>query len=324
MYLSDVDIRRAIESGDLKLESTDQQGHPFDPETQIRIASVDLRIGNQFMRYRADVEQVTVGDDLESLVERLPEVPAGQPVKLSPGEVLFAPTLERIILSNSLAGRVVARSSLARLGISATCSCDFINPGQHGIVTLQLVNHNSFPVYIVPFMSISQLVVVALTSPASKGYTERVDEDSRYPYETQSFTSRIALDAEVQRILQETQVEAADPAVRAAIANVVEIQRLQQMNAVTSFLKRHMRGSQESDRLLGVLQEYSDSSSGAGRELTRIRGIATGLGFATLAWLINNASGFLGHRLQQEDLYIPATAFVLCLVFGVAAGRAKS
>jgi dCTP deaminase len=160
MYLSDVDIAKALDSHELRIESMDHARYPFQ-RTQIRYSSVDLRVGNSFWRYKGNIKALDVvenAEGIENFFERLPPLRPGQKIVLRPGEVLFATTLERLTLSNALAARIVPRTTIARFGVSVTCSNDFVNPGQNGTLSLQLVNHNPFPIFIAPYISICQLI----------------------------------------------------------------------------------------------------------------------------------------------------------------------
>ena len=321
MYLSDVDVRKAMQTGDLTIQSTDPD-HPFEPDKQIRFASIDIRVGNQFMRYKPNVDRVDVVEDadrIEELFERLPDAKPGDAVTLAPGEVLLGQTLERIILSNAVAARLVPRTSFARLGVSVHCSNDFINPGQHGVCTLQLVNHNRFPVLIRPYMSICQLIVVRLTTAASAGYRDRVDVDSRYPFESQATPSRIALDEEIQRILQSSGIRTADPSARAALAQKVQSQRQRQTEDLVSFVRTHARSPADAAEIQRVLDKYEDTQSSAGRRLVQISWLASSIFLGTLVWLLTHLSPVLSGKAGTETLYIPGMACGLSLVFTLIA-----
>lgn len=323
MYLSDVDIRRALDSGELQIQSTDPDNHPFEPEQQIRFASVDLRIGNQFTRYRPDVQSVNVVDDanrMQELFERLPDVEQGGEVVIHPGEILIAPTLERIILSRHLAARILGRSSTARLGISVHCSTDFVNPGQNGTLALQLVNHNRFPVTIRPYMSICQLIVVMLSSPASTGYSDRVGLDSRYPYETESMLSRIHLDSEVQRILKTSGLQSSDPSVRKSLASTIESQRERQTDDLAAFLRRNAKSPDNTEEIKKAIERYDENRGSAKRRLFTLTWASSGLFFATLGWLVNNFYFLSAGKIPLEATHIPGT-LCLCTVVVCAIAR---
>lgn len=69
----------------------------------------------------------------------------GEPILLFPGQLLLASSLEYISMPANVMGNVVARSSLARLGL-ITPTAVAIEPHFRGLVTLELVNMGSNPV----------------------------------------------------------------------------------------------------------------------------------------------------------------------------------
>jgi len=113
MILSDGDIRRRLDNGSLEIEPLE------DPDMQIQPASVDLRLGNEFVVYKlphvscidtADpettegyTETVTVEDD-EGFI-------------LHPGEFVLGSTHERVAIPDDLVARVEGRSSIGRLAV---------------------------------------------------------------------------------------------------------------------------------------------------------------------------------------------------------------
>lgn len=325
MYLSDVDIKAAITSGDVKIISTDPQHHPFEPDKQIRFASVDIRVGNRFTRYKKDVRKADAAApeaQTQALFEALPPASSGEEVTLEPGEVLFAPTLERIVLSKTVAGRIVARSSFARLGLSVHFANDFINPGQDGNLVLQLANHNSFPVSIRPYMSICQLIIVASSRPASVGYPDR--DDSRYLFESQMTPSRIALDSEVQRILRQSGLKAEDPSVRQAVAEKVQSQRDRQAEDMMSFLRANARTPADAAEIKRVLERYEESRGSSRRRLLQISWLGSGLFIGMAVWLLSNVTPVFSGKSGVETLYIPGAIFAAALVFTIMARTWKA
>jgi dCTP deaminase len=133
MILSQVDIRRAVEAGEIGFT-------PDLEENQWGEASVDLRLGFQFTQFR-DLGGITISiaDGLGSVgalnlwdTEELPERNRfGQrpAFKLIPGQFVLALTYESIKIPKHLIALVEGRSTYARLGLSMHQTAPWIQPG---------------------------------------------------------------------------------------------------------------------------------------------------------------------------------------------------
>jgi dCTP deaminase len=155
--LGDAAIRRALERGDLRVD-------PFDPG-MIRPAAVSLRLGHEaYVLTAAGPVDVADRSTHPALVpKRLDD--RGRLV-VAPGEVVLAPTLERVELSPRLAGLVDGTSDYARLGLSVVL-CHQVSPGfgENGgaILTLEIVSHLPQPVLLRPGARICNLMLFAST-----------------------------------------------------------------------------------------------------------------------------------------------------------------
>lgn len=162
MLLSDVDLRVSIDVGDLVLD-------PLDPDL-IQPSSVDVRLDRYFRVFNSTkhthIDPAIPQDDLTSFVE----VDDGEPFILHPGEFALGSTLEKVGLSDTLAGRLEGKSSLGRLGLMAHSTAGFIDPGFTGHITLELSNVSNLPIKLYPTMKVGQLCVFRLSSPASVPY----------------------------------------------------------------------------------------------------------------------------------------------------------
>ena len=153
--LTDRAIRRAHASGELRVD-------PFDAAL-VRPAALSLRLGHQAFSL------VTHGPvdvaDRSTHPELVPKTTdASGRLAVEPGEVVLAPTLEKIGLSENLAGLVDGISDYARLGISVVL-CGQVSPGfGHGtgaVLTLEIVNHLRHPVLLYPGARICNLMLFA-------------------------------------------------------------------------------------------------------------------------------------------------------------------
>src|ERR1041384_3994416 len=166
MILSDRDIRARLAAGDLRI------GPLADEKLQIQPASVDVRLGAEFLVYLpAQVpcldprDPSTIAAATESYV-----VPEGDAFILHPGEFALGTTVEEVAIPNGLVGVVDGRSSIGRLAIVVHATAGFIDPGFEGQVTLELSNIGSIAVKLYPGMRIAQIVLHQLSSPAELPY----------------------------------------------------------------------------------------------------------------------------------------------------------
>lgn len=155
--LTDRAIRRAYETGELRVD-------PFDPAL-VRPAALSLRLGREAFTLATN-GPVDVADR-STHPELVPKEPdASGRLAVEPGEVVLAPTLEKIGLSGKLAGLVDGTSDYARLGISVVL-CGQVSPGfgheTGAVLTLEIVNHLRHPVLLYPGARICNLMLFAST-----------------------------------------------------------------------------------------------------------------------------------------------------------------
>lgn len=209
MILSDTDIRGRLDAGDLVLEPL------ADPDLQIQPASVDLRLGREFLEFNrtniacihpdreeevekyvtsttvppgAGDEQTTlVGYDADDRRERNEFI-------LHPGDFVLGTTMERVEIPSDLIAHVEGRSSLGRLAIVVHATAGIVDPGYRGQITLELSNLGTAPVALTPGMRISQLTFTELSSPAERPYGS--DRGSKYQDQRGPQASRIQSDHE--------------------------------------------------------------------------------------------------------------------------------
>ncbi len=162
MVLSDVAIRRLIESGRILVE-------PYDPAL-MQPSSLDVRVDRLFRVFRnSRYPYIDVKQEQEELTE-LVEADGDDPFILHPGEFVLGSTLERIVLPDDLVARLEGKSSLGRLGLLIHSTAGFIDPGWDGHVTLELSNVANLPITIYPGMKIGQISFMQMTEPAATPY----------------------------------------------------------------------------------------------------------------------------------------------------------
>jgi dCTP deaminase len=121
MILSDADILRRLEQGDLVVEPLD------DPDIQIQPASVDLRLGREFLEFQhANIPCIhpNAEQEVDDYVE-LTEVEEGGEYILHPGDFVLGTTHERVEIPDDLIAHVEGRSSLGRLAIVVHASLPY-------------------------------------------------------------------------------------------------------------------------------------------------------------------------------------------------------
>ena len=193
MIFSDRDIRAAIESGKIKIESPDRKFLE-----NIGPSSLDLRCGHHFKLY--EHTKFPLLDPADSATfencSRMIEIKNfGESFIIQPGDFALGVTLEKIALPDDLVARVEGRSSLGRLGIIVHSTAGFVDPGFAGTITLEITNINRMPVALYPEMRVCQLAFETLTSPAKIDYSKKATQK----YQNQVFPeeSRICRDPEM-------------------------------------------------------------------------------------------------------------------------------
>ncbi|PSP83799.1 dCTP deaminase [Halobacteriales archaeon QS_6_64_34] len=190
MILSDVDILRRLEDGDLVVEPLD------DPDIQIQPASVDLRLGREFLEFQhANIPCIhpNAEAEVDDYVE-LTEVEAGGEYILHPGDFVLGTTHERVEIPDDLIAHVEGRSSLGRLAIVVHATAGLADPGYKGQITLELSNLGTAPVALTPGMRISQLTFTELKTPADRPYG--AERGSKYQDQSGPQASKIQGDRE--------------------------------------------------------------------------------------------------------------------------------
>ena len=190
MILSDGDILRRLEQGDLVVEPL------ADVDLQVQPASIDLRLGREFLEFQhANIPCIhpTSEREVEEYVEET-VVPEDGEFILHPGDFVLGTTRERVEIPPDLIAHVEGRSSLGRLAIVVHATAGLCDPGYKGQITLELSNLGTAPVALTPGMRISQLTFTELTSPAERPYGS--ERGSKYQGQSGPQASKIQGDKE--------------------------------------------------------------------------------------------------------------------------------
>jgi len=185
MVLSDVDIKRYLERGKIKIS-------PTLPPEQFGSCSVDFRLGSEFNVFehsRHAYIDLRDHKGIEGIMQSV-EVAAGDSFILQPREFVLAITEETLELDDDVLGRLEGRSSLGRIGIIVHGTAGLFDPGWSGKATLELSNLGRMPVALYPGMRICSFTFEQLTSPSSMPYRNKAG--NKYAGQTRPVASRLA------------------------------------------------------------------------------------------------------------------------------------
>ncbi len=163
MFLSDGDIKKAVEDGVITIKEFD--------ENRLQPASYDVLLGNRFILTSAHETQAI--DPAHKIFPKTSEVeiPDGEEFVLHPRATVLG-TLKDFVGSYEYLIQISGKSSLARIGLVVHNTAGIINPGHFLHITLELANFNVVPIILRPGMAIAQLTFSKLSSPVSRDYTE--------------------------------------------------------------------------------------------------------------------------------------------------------
>jgi len=190
MILSDRDIAARLDEGDLEIEPL------ADPDLQIQPASVDLRLGREFLEFEHTNIPCIHPNSEQEIEEYVSETVVDEDGEfiLHPGDFVLGTTVETVAIPDDLIAHVEGRSSLGRLAVVVHATAGLCDPGYRGQITLELSNLGSAPVALDPGMRISQLTFTELKSPAATPYG--AERGSKYQDQSGPQASRIGGDRE--------------------------------------------------------------------------------------------------------------------------------
>jgi dCTP deaminase len=164
MILSDTDILKAMENGDISIS-------PFDKK-YVQPASVDLHLDKHFLIY--DTHGHSVIDpkkEVDSLMKEV-TITEDKPFVLHPGAFALGLIYETTGVSEIYVGRLEGKSSVGRLGILIHVTAGFLDPGNKLKMTLELHNTANLPVLLYYKMPIAQMAFEKISSKPSRTYAQ--------------------------------------------------------------------------------------------------------------------------------------------------------
>ncbi len=161
MFLSDLDIEKAIASKEITLD-------PFDP-SRLQPASYDILLGNKFIEN--DASSTHFVDPARKIYAKTTEktVKDGDEFVLHPGVSVLGLSKE-FFGSDHYLIQVGGKSSLARVGLMIHNTAGIINPGHFLHITFEITNQSNIPIILRPGMEIAQLTFSMLSSPTKQNY----------------------------------------------------------------------------------------------------------------------------------------------------------
>ena len=178
MILSDGDLRKRIDSGDLVVD-------PLTEES-IQPASIDCRLWNHFLIVNnQDHKKISMSREIQ-YTEIIQDK-----ITLPPHSFILATTRESIKLPNDMIAFVEGRSSVGRMGLFIQ-NAGWVDPGFEGRITLELYNANALPIELEPGRRICQLVFGTMKKASINPYK------GKYQGQKRSVGSKIWKDSENQ------------------------------------------------------------------------------------------------------------------------------
>ena len=182
--LVDDEIRAAIARGELRISD-------FRPDL-VRPASLRLRLGTTAYVLRADgpIDSADASTHPRLVARSLD----GGRIVVYPGEVLLAPTLERVKLPDTMVGLIDGTSDVARLGLTMVLAHQ-VSPGfgtpDGAVLTLEIVSHLSEAICLWPGMALCNLMLLRC-GPVAQPYSAMPFNHSAEIDATRSYLARSA------------------------------------------------------------------------------------------------------------------------------------
>src|SRR3989344_4896852 len=171
MILSDLDIKKAIDSGKIRITPKP------DYKVQLGTCSLDLRLSKNFKIFQYNHSAFIDVSDQKTFADitRDYTLKHNEYFVLHHGQLLLGATTEKVCLPNDIAARIDGRSRLGRLGLVIHSTAGHIDPGFCGRIILEITNIGKLPIILHKGIRVCQLVFETLTAAVSKGYSARSD-----------------------------------------------------------------------------------------------------------------------------------------------------
>jgi dCTP deaminase len=174
VIVSDQTLKKLLSEGAIVIEPLEDR--------QIQPASIDLRLGNHFLKVDENrMEAISLDREMEYIEFKREEI------IIPPHSFLLAVTREYIRLPHNITAFVEGRSSIGRIGLFIQ-NAGWVDPGFAGTITLELYNANRLPIRLTSGRRICQIVFALMDSPADRPYK------GKYQNQRDAVGSRVFLD----------------------------------------------------------------------------------------------------------------------------------
>lgn len=149
----------------------------INPNEQIGLSSIDLRLGYFFTKHRNAAGYTF--DPFDEEFDPTPHIqtvdlaqqprPSGQSATyiLEPNEFVLSRTLEEVHMPPNFAAQVQGTTTGARAGLSIHATAPHIHPGFRGSITLEIKNLGGWKLKLNPGKRICQLILFQVKTPVS-------------------------------------------------------------------------------------------------------------------------------------------------------------
>lgn len=171
----------------------------LDPNSQIGEATLDLRIGYDFLvSIMTRKPFISLDHDSDSFrsakfYSQLTRRNLGDKFVLYPNQAVLTTTLEYVSLPNNIYADILTRSSYTKLGIHINT---MIQPGFRGCIPLELFNHSNNAVELIVGSRVVQVRFIETDS-----HTEYDAKDRKYHGCVRPIASRAAEDDELKKLI---------------------------------------------------------------------------------------------------------------------------
>lgn len=172
---------------------------------QVGAASIDLRLGHEFIVLKRSVVAAIDPGQLEIIEENIHRTQEkirfqrGEAIVLHPQEFVLAATLEYVCIPKSMEGTITGRSTWGRSGLTVVTASQ-VAPGFKGCPTLEIVHHGQAPIVLYPGVRICQLTIRTLHGQADYEAT------GRYRYPTGPQFPRIGRDVDLEYLTRKPEL----------------------------------------------------------------------------------------------------------------------
>ena len=163
MFLSDRDIKKGIEQGDIHISD-------FDSD-RLQPVSYDILLGNKFQTIKSHT--IAAIDPVKKIFPDAYEIeiPDNEAFVLHPGRTVLGTSRDHFGSQRYLI-QLSGKSSLARLGLVVHNTAGLVNPGHFLNITFELFNAGKIPIILRPGMQIAQILFSQISSELDRNYTE--------------------------------------------------------------------------------------------------------------------------------------------------------